>query len=171
MIDFRGTRARFGVSLRPGHCFNYSSSHRDILAGLDRGDVGEIQFETRSRPDWASLFKLFGVEVPDALPAQRDDSPPDHRDPLVAAAEGADANATRQAYRRFPGRALVGSSASLELRCRVWRDTDQHHDVEATASLGGNAARSENAPRPDAGRTSPFIRSWAEDLYSVRFRP
>ena len=156
--------------LRPGHCFNCSSGRRNILAGLDGGWAGEIQIGTRSGPDWASLFEL-SASVPEALPAQRDESPPEHREPLVAAAEVTAATATHQAYRDFPGGALVRSSVPLEIRCLVWRATDQHHALEATASPGGNAAQSENAPRPNTGRTSPTIRSWADDLYSVRFRP
>ena len=94
MIDFRGTRARFGVSLRPGHCFNYSSSHRDILAGLDRGDLGEIQIggprlirlstvlglpPSHVKRDWTSYFALE-VDVPDDFLADRDDSPPQSRE-------------------------------------------------------------------------------------------
>jgi hypothetical protein len=57
------------------HCFYSSSDRGDILAGLDRGGVGEIQIETRSKPDWASFFAL-DIEVRADFLTERDDPPP-----------------------------------------------------------------------------------------------
>ena len=57
--------------------------------------------ETNCRPDWASFFAL-DIDAPEDFLAQRDDSPPQQREPLIAGTQEASGNPTGQARRRSP---------------------------------------------------------------------
>src|SRR5579863_6229522 len=87
---------------RLDHYFYSSPDRGDILAGLDRGGVGEIQIGMNARLDWASFFTL-DVEVPEDLYSQSEMTcrhKTTRREPLTARTDGASSSPTGQGRRR-----------------------------------------------------------------------